>query len=102
MAKDALVGNAADRKQLDEARRQEKAGEVKKDERFKRLMQSADFRGWVWDFLTRTRVFNSVYEQNARIYYNSGQQDIGHEVLGEVARLTPELYLTMISENSNA
>jgi hypothetical protein len=52
-----------------------------------------------WELLGKTRVFETIMETNARIYYNAGQQDIGHWIQGEAVRLAPDEYLTMIQEN---
>jgi hypothetical protein len=97
--KDALVGNASDKKQVERARQQEALSAENRDARFKRLMQNPDFRAFAWELLGKTRVFETIMETNARIYYNAGQQDIGHWIQGEAVRLAPDEYLTMIQEN---
>lgn len=40
-------------------------------------------------------MFRSIMETNARIYYNAGQQDLGHYLMGEIASADPEAWLAM-------
>lgn len=96
--RDALVQNAADAKQVKEARDQERY--TKKEERddLLFLLNSMSGRRYLWKLLEHCRVFASVFEPNSKIAYNSGMQDVGHYILAEIIEARPEAYLLMMKE----
>lgn len=53
----------------------------------------------VWRLMSKCRVFSSVWENSARIHYNSGQQDIGHFLMAEVVEANPHKLIEMMKES---
>jgi hypothetical protein len=98
----AVVRNAADREQVTAARKKEALTQANRDERLKRLLASEDFRGYIWEVLEECKVFESIMETSARVYYNAGRQDVGHEIMGEIVRVSPETFIRMMQERNNA
>lgn len=101
MERDAAVGNTADRKQLEKAKRRETEAEIRDRDDFGMVVSTLQGRRYIWKLLGRTKVFESVWHPSALIHYQSGQQDIGHQIQAEFVRDFPELYFLMIKENSN-
>jgi hypothetical protein len=95
---EALVANGADEAQVANAARIE--GELDKlaDLDFDWILRAPQGRRFIWRLLKQTRVFESIFVTNATIYYNAGQQDIGHFVFGELMRIRPQAYLEMVAE----
>ncbi len=52
----------------------------------------------LWRMLTKCRVFESIYETNARIHFNAGQQDIGHWLMAEMMDADQQAWLAMQAE----
>jgi hypothetical protein len=97
-----LVTNAADRGQLERARRSEKSRERQEVEDFKEMASSTIGRRFLWQLLGRCGTFKSVWHPSAQIHYLAGQQDIGHYYLSLFMTEAPEHFLTMLKENGNA
>lgn len=94
----ALVRNAADPEQVKAAGEAEEFDLGNFDQYLSEIMGTYGGRFVVWTFLGWCRVFESIMETSARVYYNSGQQDLGHRLLGEVICVSPEGYLQMQKE----
>jgi len=80
----AYVGNAADRKQVGEAKRKEKDRRKQEREDLQALLALPEGRRFLWRLLTECKVFGSIWEGSAKIHYNAGQQDFGHFLLAEI------------------
>jgi hypothetical protein len=48
--------------------------------------------------IAKCGVYRSIWDSSARIHYNAGRQDLGHEILSLVADVDEELYLQMERE----
>lgn len=94
----ALVRNAADPEQVRIAGENEEFEHDDFDAYLSEMMKSYGDRFVVWEFLGWCRVFESIMETSARVYYNSGQQDLGHKLMAKVIEVSPEAYLTMQRE----
>lgn len=55
-------------------------------------------RRLIWRLMGKCKVFESIWEQSARIHYNSGQQDIGQFLLKEVVEANEESLFQMMRE----
>lgn len=62
------------------------------------LLELPQGRRFLQRLLDRAKVFESIWEQNSRIYYNAGQQDFGHFIMGEIWEAKPDAYTQMIRE----
>lgn len=96
------VRNASNKEHIERVETKQKIAEKQRIEDLVRLLAMPEFRRFIWRLLSRCKVNQSVFEQSARIYYNSGQQDIGHYVLGEVVEARPDAYIQMMEEHKNA
>lgn len=64
------------------------------------LMQSQQGRRFFWKLLGHCQVYGSIFNTNALTQsHNSGRQDVGHFVQGEIVQASPENYLKMQSEH---
>lgn len=98
--KEALVDNAADESQVKNAERLEKLAENQQREDIKWLMSSPSGRRIVWNILERCEVNGSIFTNDPYILsYRSGQQDIGHWLLGIVGTHDNEGLFTMMKEH---
>lgn len=48
--------------------------------------------------LARAGVYRSIWEASAKIHYNAGRQDFGHELMAELLRADEGLYQLMETE----
>lgn len=96
-----LVRNAASKKQVDLAGGRERSLRERELNEMRVILASPEGRRFLWRLMGRCRVFNSIYEQSSRIYFNSGQQDIGFYLLAEIDQADPEMFLKMRHENLN-
>lgn len=93
------MDNAASEKKVkkqasrDERLRTQELGDVKA------MMSSVSGRRFLWRLMSRCRVFGSVlHPSGSQVYYNSGQQDVGHFVMGEILESDEKLFQQMQSE----
>lgn len=95
-----LVTDASDRAQVREA---EKRTQLKLTEQQRDLMKVLalpEGRRVFWRLLTKAGVFESVWENSAKIHYNAGQQDFGHMIMRMIVEEAGEkFYFDMMTEN---
>lgn len=60
---------------------------------------SAQGRRFLWRMLEKTRVFESIWENSAKIHFNAGQQDLGHFLMIEIQNAKQEILFEMMKEN---
>lgn len=94
----ADVRNAADRRQVETARRRERRLHRERLERYRVTLQTYDGRAVLWDLLERLGVYRSVWDPGARIHYNAGRQDAGHELMATVLEADEQGYARMAAE----
>lgn len=100
MPERSLVKNASDRKQVATARETEKMRLERDQSDLVELMKLPAFRRFSWRFLTRCGTYESIFETSAKIYYNAGQQDVGHWWLAQLAQASPDGYRLMQEEQA--
>lgn len=87
----------------DDKKRQEQKQKLKREndlDDLKYLMQSHQGRRFFWRLLGHCSVYNSIFNTNALVQsHNSGKQDVGHFVQGEIIQASPDGYLKMQSEH---
>lgn len=94
-----MVRNAASQRQVQRAGKQERFQRETELKELKELLQDARFRRFMWRMLDYTSVFRSIFEQSSKIYHNSGRQDVGHFLMGEIAEADEGSYLKMMQEH---
>ncbi len=98
MARPAMVGNAGDEQQVRKAARSEKWLRERRSNDWRAIVGSPEGRRVLWYLLEQCKVFESIMETSARIYYNSGRQDFGHYLIGEITTADPQAWLLMQQE----
>lgn len=81
---------------------QDAAKERRKRERelndMRSLLSTQAGRRFVWRLLEETKVFGSIWHPSAAIHHNSGKQDVGHFVMGEVLAAREDALIEMMKE----
>lgn len=93
-----LVRNAADKGQRDRADKVERRRLREDVDALRAVMATEPGRRFMWWELSRCGIFKSVWENSARIHYNAGRQDTGHELLAMLVKHCPTQYLAMEAE----
>jgi len=99
MSKEALVKNASSEKQVSSAKVTEKHHRNQEIEDMRQILNSAAGRKVIWRILAECKTFETIWHPSAAIHYNSGQQDIGHWLMAEVAETGPESLFILMKEN---
>jgi hypothetical protein len=97
------VRNAADSRQVEKARKDEKrdAQQLLLDTREVLNIQSGAGQRVIWHLIEQCKVFESVWHPSALIHYQAGQQDVGHLLLSLVMDAHPAALLKMMQERLN-
>lgn len=95
-----LVTNAASIKSVEAADKKGKELARQQKDDMREILNTDAGRRFLWRLLGHCRVNQSVFEPNSRMAYNSGMQDVGHFVLGEIVAAKPEAYLQMMQEHN--
>lgn len=67
----------------------------------KKLLEIKSFRSFIWRLLEKTKMFESIWEQSAKIHFNAGQQDLGHFIWAELESADKEAVFQMMREKEN-
>lgn len=97
----ALVQNASSEKQVKEAGNKEQMMLSQRRKDMAHVLSSIEGRRFIWRLLGQCRTFSSIHETSAKIHYNSGQQDIGFQLLREIDAADAEMFFKMRNENLN-
>jgi len=95
----ALVGNAASEKQVKSAKQREQDRLDNENADVRAILAMPGGRRFIWRLLTACKTYASVYEGNAKIHYNSGQQDVGHMIVDWITQADVDAFLMMMKEN---
>lgn len=72
------------------------------DEFTSAMMDTSQGRGWMWDILTATKVFQTVFSTRAlEMAFNEGQRNVGLRLMADLMRVSPDQYITMARENGD-
>jgi hypothetical protein len=97
--KEAIVKNAADPKQVAAAGGKIKLRDQAEKERIGAIMATRPGRRWVWEKLEWCKVFLPTFAVDPyRTAYSEGARLVGLEILKDVNKLDPDMYLTMAKE----
>lgn len=94
----ASVKNAADPKQVKRAARTDREKRTRYLGALRQAMSTELGRLVFWELLSKARVFESIFHASAAIYYHSGRQDYGHELMADLMAADEELYVRMATE----
>lgn len=94
-----LVLNAGSKKQVESADQRERRLIERSRKDMRAVLATAEGRRVMWQLIGKCKVLSSIFETNSRIYYNAGQQDIGHYLLGEIVNADPDMWIKMQTEN---
>jgi len=97
--RDALVKNASSEKQVKEAKSVEKTYRDVELEDLRKVLNTKAGRNVLWRILSKCKTFETIWHPSAAIHYNSGQQDIGHWLMSEIANTGPESLMVLMKEN---
>ena len=91
--------NAADEAQVKRSVEREKSVRERELMDLKILLSSPEGRRFIWRLMGKAKVFESVWEQSAKIHYNAGQQDFGHFLMAEVVEADQKALFLMMQES---
>ena len=94
--KKVAVRNAADPEQVKDAEEKDKFRREGELLDIKAVLSMPEGRRFIWRMLSFCKTFGSIWEQNAKIHYNSGQQDVGHFLMAEIIEAEPRALLEMM------
>lgn len=96
---DAVATNAASSKQVEASAKRIRNIEQQQKDDMRTILATPEGRRFLWRLLGHCRINQSVFEPNSKMAYNSGMQDVGHFVLGEIVSARAEAYLQMMQEH---
>jgi hypothetical protein len=91
--------NAADEKGLKRDAATERYSREKYLNDIRQVLGTPSGCRFVWSLLEKCKTFNSVWEPSARIHYNAGKQDLGHEIMAEIAEADEILLFNLMKDN---
>jgi hypothetical protein len=94
----ASVRNAADRDQVTRAARKDRSSQALALDAVREMLRQPAGRFVMWELIERAGVFRSIWDNSARIHYNAGRQDFGHEIIALLIQADEDLYLLMETE----
>lgn len=100
--KEAVTKNAADEEQVSKARKTEKQKHELELADMRKLLGFPEGRRVLWKYLSACGVFNSIFEQSSKIYYNAGQQDLGHRIMADIVEADSNALIEMMRAQENA
>lgn len=93
---EAVVQNAASAKQVREAKEREQTKYEQEISDLATLLDLPEGQRFFWRLLTHCKTFESIWHPSALIHHNAGVQDVGHWMLGEIAKARPEVLPQMM------
>lgn len=96
----ALVGNAADPKQVRRANQAERLRQQRELDDLRHVMGTRQGRRFVWRQLSAAGVFrlSFTYAEPETTIFNEGRRSMGLNLMAEIHQLDPAHYLTMANE----
>lgn len=96
--------NAADPKQVNNARKKASRQRSERLRVINALMQHVDGRKWVYELLARCHIYSNPFVpgQPDTTAHNCGEKNIGLMILADVLAAAPDEYLQMCKENAES
>ena len=102
MSEEQREYNAGDAAQVAHRQKGRKTRDLQKKSGLRKLMSDPEGRMWVWDLLILTGFSRASFSTDPlAMAFNEGRRNIGLQVIGEINRISPELYVRMALENEN-
>ena len=96
----ALVRNAADKKQIEKAGKQQRLERQRELDYVRAVVATPAGRAFMWNLLAYCRTFSSVFDPEATsMAFKTGRQDVGHFVMAEISEADPDKFLLMMQES---
>ena len=95
----SLIQNDDDRKQIRNADAQIKLRRANELADIKFMLSSVQCRRFLLRLLSYCKLMGSIFALSEDIYYNSGQQDVGHFIVSEICSADEKGFLKMMEEN---
>ena len=93
-----LTQNAADSEQVRTAKKRERYTHEQELKDLRLLLRDPIARRFIWRTLERCKTFETIFSQSSLIYYNSGRQDVGHELLALISEAEPTALLSLMQD----
>jgi len=94
--------DTSDPKAVGKAIKAAKSKDEVREEGLRQLLGSAQGRAWMWHHIEECRPFRNPFSIDpGQMAFNCGEANIGLQLIGEIHRVAPELYLVMMKENQN-
>lgn len=101
MAPKPYVKNAADPKQVKSAKKRELWDQKEELNDVKHLMQTPQFRRFIWRLLIICNVFDEVWHPSALIHKLAGMQHVGQLTMKTIKQADMEKFFLMWRENDD-
>lgn len=92
------AGNEAAEKQQAERQRDQ---QLETEEDLRWLMGDERGRRFMWRLLGMTKVFRNAFTGDSRTFFQCGEQNIGHQLMGQLHSVCPGQYHRMVKEQSS-
>ncbi len=100
--KKALVGNAADEEQVKKASKKEGSEREKELNDLRFVLSTPQGRRVMFNIMAECKTFRSIlHPSGSMVYYNAGQQDIGHWLQKEIIEADTDAYLKILKERQS-
>lgn len=99
MSRRPFVKNAADRKQVEEAKKKERNERNQEIEDIRFVLSDARGRRFFWRYLGECGVFKTSMTGNSQTFFNEGMRNIGLKLLADLNEADPGAYIKMMNEN---
>lgn len=98
MKKQAFVDNAANPKQVEEAKKKEHNLSSQELEDLRVVLSTVEGRRYMLGLLQRCRIYKESFTGNSHTFYNEGKRNIGLKLFGDLHKGALDLYQIMINE----
>lgn len=94
-----VVTDTTNVRQIKDVRRAAKHTREQELDDLRRVLRTPEGQRVFWRVLAHCRVFHSIFTTSASIYYNAGQQDIGHFLLAEISAADPAIFPQLVRDH---
>jgi hypothetical protein len=94
------LANLANQAEVKKAQLKDKERRRQELNDIRTVLSNASGRRLIWRLMDKCKTFNSVYSAaDNMIFYNSGQQDLGHFIMSEIVQADENLLIKMMKDN---
>jgi hypothetical protein len=92
------VRNVADPEQIQRAGKKVKRDREDQLNDIRSLLNTDYGRRFLWRYVTKCRVFQSVWDPGVAMHYNEGQRNVGLSMLADITEADPTALVSMMEE----